>query len=86
MNQLCHYFNENNYLSEEHYAWISERSELAELKLEDFLFNELGIGNTPININFDLSKAVDSLHYKILLYTLNTMEFQYWLSICLKTI
>ena len=42
-------------------------TELAALRLEDHLTNEMDNFNVPINIYIDLSKAFDSLNHSILL-------------------
>ena len=42
-------------------------TELAAIRLVDYLMSEMDSNNTPLNIYIDLSKAFDTLNYLILL-------------------
>ena len=67
-NQLSKYFNDSNLLAEQQYGFRTGHStELAAVKLVDFISHEMESGNTPGNINVDLSKAFDTINYDILL-------------------
>ena len=67
-NQLLHYFVENNLLSMEQFGFRPGHStELAAIRLVDYLMSEMDSNNTPLNIYIDLSKAFDTLNYLILL-------------------
>ena len=61
-NQLSNYFNASNLLAEPGHS-----TELASVKLVDFISHEMESGNTPGNIYVDLSKAFDTINYVILL-------------------
>ena len=70
-NQLISHFNNNNYFYNCQYGFRKYHStELATLELIDRITTKLDIGQTPINIYLDLSKAFDSLDHKILLHKL----------------
>ena len=67
--QLYAYFNENNLIAEQQYGFRSHHStELAALKLSDTIMCELERSLIPFVIFLDLSKAFDTLNYKILLH------------------
>ena len=69
--QLYAYFIENNLITEQQYGFRPHHStELAALKLTDISMYELNRSLIPFAIFFDLSKAFDTLNYKILLYKL----------------
>ena len=69
--QLYAYFNENNLITEQQYGFSPRHStELAALKLTDTIMYELDRSLIPFAIFLDLSKAFDTLNYKILLYKL----------------
>ena len=69
--QLYAYFNENNLITEQQYGFRPRHStELAALKLTDTIMYELDRSLIPFAIFLDLSKAFDTLKYKILLYKL----------------
>ena len=69
--QLYAYFNENNLIAEQQYGFRSHHStELAALKLSDTIMCELDRSLIPFVIFLDLSKAFDTLNYKILLHKL----------------
>ena len=69
--QLYAYFNENNPIAEQQYGFRSHHStELAALKLSDTIMCELDRSLIPFVIFLDLSKAFDTLNYKILLHKL----------------
>ena len=55
-------------LAEQQYGFRPGHStELADVKLVDFISHEMESGNTPGNIYVDLSKAFDTINYDILL-------------------
>ena len=67
-NQLSNYFNDSNLLAEQQYRFRPRHStELAAVKLVDFISHEMESGHTPTNIYVDLSKAFDTINYDILL-------------------
>ena len=69
--QLYASFNENNLIAEQQYGFRSHHStELAALKLTDTIIYELDRSLIPFVIFLDLSKAFDTLNYKILLHKL----------------
>ncbi len=71
-NQLYRYFNHNNLLSEEQYGFRAEHStELAAIKLVDYIMHQMDDCKIPVNIYLDLSKAFDTLDFDILLHKLN---------------
>ena len=66
--QLYSYFNNENPLAEQQYGFRAKHStELAAIKLVDFINHEMDIGNTPVTVFLDLSKAFDTLNFDILL-------------------
>ena len=66
--QLYAFLNENNLITEQQYGFRSNHStELAALKLTDTIMYELDNSHIPCAIFLDLSKAFDTLNYKILL-------------------
>ena len=70
-NQLFIYFTGNNLLSEQQYGFRAKHStELAAIKLVDYINKEMDNKHTPVNIYIDLSKAFDTINYEILLYKL----------------
>ena len=70
-NQLYSYFVDNKLLSEQQYGFRSKHStELAGIKLVDYLKAEIDKKQTPVNIYLDLSKAFDTINHDILLYKL----------------
>ena len=67
-NKLSNYFNDSNLLAEQQYGFRRRHStELAAVKLIDFISHEMESGHTPTNIYVDLSKAFDTIDYDILL-------------------
>ena len=69
--QLYTYFDENKLLSEQQYGLREKHStELAAVKLVDYINHEMDIGNTPEAIFIDLSKAFDTLNFDILIHKL----------------
>ena len=71
-NQLYNYFVFNNLLSEQQYGFRAKHStELAAVKLVDYINKQIDEKYTPVNICIDLSKAFDTINYDILLYKLN---------------
>ena len=55
-------------LAEQQYGFRSRHStELAAVKLVDFISHEMESGHTPTNIYVDLSKGFDTINYDILL-------------------
>ena len=67
-NQLSNYFNDSKLLAEQQYGFRPRHStELAVVKLVDFISHEMESGHTPTNIYVDLSKAFDTINYDILL-------------------
>ena len=66
--QLYAFLNENNLITEQQYGFRSNHStELATFKLMDTIMYELDNSHIPCAIFLDLSKAFDTLNYKILL-------------------
>ena len=66
--QLINYFVENNLLSMEKFGFRPGHStELTAVRLVDHLISEMDNNNTPVNIYFNLSKAVDTINYSNLL-------------------
>ena len=66
--QLYAFLNENNLITEQQYGFRSNHStELTTLKLTDTIMYELDNSHIPCAIFLDLSKAFDTLNYKILL-------------------
>ena len=66
--QLLHYFVENNLLSKEQFGFRPGHStELAAIRLDDYLMSKIDSNNTLLNIYIGLSKAFDTLNYSILL-------------------
>ena len=66
--QIYAFLNENNFITEQQYGFRSNHStELATLKLTDTIMYELDNSHIPCAIFLDLSKAFDTLNYKILL-------------------
>ena len=64
--QLYNYFNNENLLAEQHYGFRAKHStELAAIKLVDFINHEMDIGNTPVTVFIDLSKAFDNQNFDI---------------------
>ena len=67
-NQLYDYFNNNNLLAEQRYGSRAHHStELSTVKLVDYINIHIDNGKIQVNIYFDLSKAFDTLDFKILL-------------------
>ena len=66
-NQRSKYFNDSNLLAEQYGFWPGHSTELAAVKLVDFISHEMESGNTLGNIYVDLSKAFDTINYDILL-------------------
>ena len=66
--QLLHYYIENNLLSLEQYRFRPGHStELAAVKLVDYLTSQLDNHSTPTIVYIDLSKAFDTLNHNILI-------------------
>ena len=66
------YFDNNNILSEEQYGFRTMHlTELAAVKLVDYIKNEIDGKYTPVNNYIDLSKAFDTLNFDILLHELH---------------
>ena len=66
--QLYAFLNENNLITEQQYGFRSNHStELATLRLTDTIMYELDNSHISCAIFLDLSKAFDTLNYKILL-------------------
>ena len=75
--QLMEYFTSHNLLASQQYGFRSNRStELATLELMDRNVNCMNQNSCAINIYLDLSKAFDSLNYKILLFKLQYYGLQ----------
>ena len=62
-------FDNNNILSQQQYGFRTKHStELAAVKLVDYIKNEIDGKYTPVNNYIDISKAFDSIHFDILLH------------------
>ena len=86
-NQLSKYFNDSNLLAEQllQYGFRPGHfTELAAVKLVDFISHEMESGNTPVNIYVDLLKAFDTINYDILLDKLSYYGISAWY--CTKVI
>ena len=71
-NQLYAYVDNNNILSKEQYIFhIKHSTELAAVKLVDYIKNEIDGKYTPVNIYIDLSKAFNTFNFDILLHKLH---------------
>ena len=71
-NQIHAYFIAHNWYNSGQYGFREKHStQLAALELVDRITRELDIGNTPISIFIDLSKAFDTLDHNILLSKLH---------------
>ena len=67
-NQVSSYLNNHNLLTSHQFGFRAGHStELAALKLVNYLIAEMNNGQCPINIYMDLSKAFDTLDHLILL-------------------
>ena len=70
-NQLCAYFDHNHLLSEQQYGFRANHStELAAIKLVDYIKHEIDRKYTPVNIYIDLSKACDTLNFLTIYLTI----------------
>ena len=70
-NQLYTYFTETNLFYHSQYGFRKNCStEHAALELIDKVINQMEIGNTPLAIFLDLSKAFDTINFDILLFKL----------------
>ena len=70
-NQLYTYFTENNLFYHSQYGFRKNCStEHAALELTDKVINQMEIGNTPLAIFLDFSKAFDTINFDILLFKL----------------
>ena len=66
------YLGHNNLLSEQQYGFCANHStELAAIKLVNYIGHEIDRKLTPVNIYIDLSKAFDTINFDILLYKLH---------------
>ncbi len=71
-NQLYNYFNTNDLLSVDQFGFRAHHStELAAIKLADYINHQMDKCKIPVNIYLDLSKAFDTLDFDILLHKLN---------------
>ena len=70
--QMYEYLNENNLLAEEQFGFRKYHStEYSAISLVDHMSNEMEHGKTPGALYIDLSKAIDTLSFDIILYKLN---------------
>ena len=66
--QMYHYFNSNSLLAEQQYGFRKKHStEYAAVKLVDHISKEMESGKTSCSLFIDLSKAFDTLSFKILI-------------------
>ena len=66
------YLDHNNLLSEQQYGFCANHStELAAIKMIDYIVHEIDRKLTPVNIYIDFSKVFDTLNFDILLYGLH---------------
>ena len=66
--QLYAYFCENNLFCEQQYGFCTKHStELATIKLIDYLLKQMDDNQIPGAISLDISKAFDTLNFNILL-------------------
>ena len=79
--------NDNNLFAIEQYGFRSGHStELAALHLIDYLTKQMDVGEIPINIYIDLSKAFDTLDHTILLAKLRYYLIIYHIDINMLSI
>ena len=68
-NQLYNYFVDNSLLTEYQFGFrVKHSTELATIRLLDYINKEMDKKHTPVNIYLDLSKAFDTINFEVLLY------------------
>ena len=68
-NELYNYFVDNSLLTEHQFEFRAKHStELATIRLVDYINKEMEKKHTPVNIYLDLSKAFDTINFEVLLY------------------
>ena len=68
-NQLYNSFVDNSLLTEHQFGFRAKHStELATIRLVDYINKEMDKKHTPVNIYLDLSKAFDTINFEVLLY------------------